>query len=313
MTQPAPTPLAPIRVSKTAPAARSVAARGWWKSHRLLVLRRLSQAVALGLFLSGPLAGWWVMRGTLAASELLGVVPFTDPLILAQALAAGHAVTLTGWVGAAILLAVYALIGGRVFCSWLCPVNPLTDAAHWLRTRLGWSGGLTLPRTARLWAIGVVLLVSAATGTLAWEAVNPVTLLHRDLVYGLLFGGSLGGLVVLTVVLLDVVVGNRLWCGHLCPVGASWGLVGRASLLRVSARQRAACDDCLACFHVCPEPHVLSPVLKKRNGPGAVPPVILNGDCTNCGRCIDICHAAVFTYTHRFDQTELTPPARAAL
>ena len=30
-------------------------------------------------------------------------------------------------------------------------------------------------------------------------------------------------------------------------------------------------------------------------------PVILPGDCTNCGRCIDVCAMDVFRFTHRFD------------
>lgn len=303
------------QVTRQDPGQRAVAVKGWWRSHRMLVLRRMAQAIALAMFASGPLLGVWVMRGTLASSELLGSVPFTDPLVLMQALAAGHGVTLTAWVGAALLLGLYAVIGGRVFCSWLCPINPLTDLAHWLRVRYGAGNGLALPRSARLWMIAVVILTSVVTGGLAWETVNPVTLLHRDLVYGLLFGGSLGGLVILAVVLLDVVGGNRLWCGHLCPVGAVWGIIGQVSLLRVSAPARAACDSCMACYHVCPEPHVLTPALKGHltpalKGQGKQGPLILSGDCTNCGRCLDICHAEVFAYTHRFDQTERTPPSR---
>jgi ferredoxin-type protein NapG len=37
--------------------------------------------------------------------------------------------------GCAIVVVFYALVGGRVFCSWVCPVNVVTDAAAWLRRR----------------------------------------------------------------------------------------------------------------------------------------------------------------------------------
>ncbi|WP_255374789.1 4Fe-4S dicluster domain-containing protein [Paracoccus sp. MKU1] len=87
---------------------------------------------------------------------------------------------------------------------------------------------------------------------------------------------------------------RRCWCSHLCPVGAFYGLLGRFSLVRVSARGRAGCDDCGACFGTCPEPHVILPALK---GEGS--PLILAGDCLNCGGCIDACPNRVFAMASR--------------
>jgi ferredoxin-type protein NapH len=40
-------------------------------------------------------------------------------------------------IGACIVLLLYLLVGGRTYCSWVCPVNLLTDFAYWLRVRLG--------------------------------------------------------------------------------------------------------------------------------------------------------------------------------
>ena len=53
-----------------------------------------------------------------------------------------------------------------------------------------------------------------------------------------------------------------LWCGHLCPVGAFYSLVGKFSILRISAPNRENCDDCMDCFAVCPEHQVIRPALK---------------------------------------------------
>ena len=120
----------------------------------------------------------------------------------------------------------------------------------------------------------------------------------------LLFAGFVVSVVAL-VFLFDLFVSRRGWCGHLCPVGAFYGLVGHKSLLRVTASKRAACDGCMDCFAVCPENHVISPALR---GKGAETPLILSPDCTNCGRCIDVCSVDVFAFTHRFDpRIEATP------
>jgi ferredoxin-type protein NapH len=104
--------------------------------------------------------------------------------------------------------------------------------------------------------------------------------------------------IVAAVFLLDLLVGRRAWCGHLCPVGAFYGLVGEGALLRVAAVKREQCDDCMDCFTICPEHQVIRPALKGADK--GVGPVILSGHCTNCGRCIDVCARDVFAFTTRF-------------
>ncbi len=42
--------------------------KGWWRSHRWLVLRRLCQFFVLGMFLSGPWFGVWILHGNTAWS-----------------------------------------------------------------------------------------------------------------------------------------------------------------------------------------------------------------------------------------------------
>ena len=135
---------------------------------------------------------------------------------------------------------------------------------------------------------------AAVTGTLAWEWVNPVSLAHR----GLFFGMGAGLWLLAAVFLYDLLVASRGWCGHLCPMGAFYSLLGKTALLRVAAPRRTACNDCMDCFNVCPEPQVIRPALKQA---GQESPVIYNSDCTTCGRCIDVCSKDVFVFTHRFD------------
>ena len=270
--------------------------RTFWQRQKWLLLRRFSQLAILSLFLAGPCFGVWIMKGNFSASLILDTVPLTDPFTTLQLFAARHWPEATALTGAGILLVVYLLLGGRVFCSWVCPVNLVTDAAAWLRRKLGIKTGKVPDANTRYWLLGALLLAAALTGTLVWEWVNPVSLLHRALIFGL--WSSL--LVVIGIFFYDLLIANHGWCARLCPMGAFYSLLGRAALLRVSAAKREACDDCMDCFSVCPEVHVIRPALK---AVGQTHPIILSGDCTNCGRCIDICDLGVFKMTHRFDSS----------
>ena len=271
------------------------AQRGWLARHGWLFARRATQLGILALFLLGPLAGVWIVKGNLSSSLTLGILPLTDPYILLQSLAAGHALAGTAAAGAAIVIAFYLFVGGRAYCAWVCPVNMVSDGAAWLRRRLGLAGGRTPSKQFRYWLLGATLVASYGAGAIVWEFVNPVSMFYR----GLLFGVGLAWLVVLGVFLYDLLVAPRGWCGHVCPVGAAYSLIGKAALLRVAAPRRAACDDCGDCFKVCPEVQVIKPALK-----GSGTPVVTAANCTNCGRCIDVCHARVFRFTHRFDRRE---------
>ena len=274
---------------------RDASGRSWFARNRWLLLRRLGQLAILALFLAGPWFGVRVLKGNLSASLIFDTIPLSDPLLALQSMVAGHWPYKTALIGAAIVLVFYLLVGGRVFCSWVCPVNVVTDAAAWSRRKLGIKTGRAPDASTRYWLLGGILLATAISGVLVWEWVNPVSLLHRALIFGL--WGSL--LAIAGIFAYDLLIASRGWCGHLCPVGAFYGLLGRTALVRVSAAQRSACDDCMDCFVVCPEPQVIRPALKQA---GQTHPLILSGDCTNCGRCIDVCDRQVFKMTHRFDQ-----------
>jgi ferredoxin-type protein NapH len=289
---------------KARPGAEASAEKGWLRAHRWLLLRRFSQLAILGLFLAGPLAGLWIVKGNLNYSLTLGILPLTDPYVALQGLVSGHVPETLGLLGIAIVVVFYFLVGGRVYCSWVCPVNAVTDAAGWLRGRLGIKGSAHLARRTRYWILAMTLAGSAASGVILWELVNPVSMLHR----GLIFGLGAAWTVVLAVFCFDLFVMSRGWCGHLCPVGAFYSLLGRWSPLRVSAPRRVACNDCMDCFEVCPEPQVIRPALK--GAEKGVGPVILSPNCTNCGRCIDVCSKDVFAFGLRF-RNLAEPPAPA--
>lgn len=288
------------------PGKEAVAAKGWLAAHKWLLLRRICQVSILLLFLVGPWFKIWLVKGNLNFSYTFNVLPLADPYLLLQMLMAGQTPEKLALFGMVIVLLFYLLVGGRSYCSWVCPVNMVTDLSNWLRTRLGLKGGAHLSRATRYWVLAMTLVVAALTGTIAWEMFNPVSMFHR----GLIFGVGLAWMVILAIFLFDLFVMRHGWCGHLCPVGAFYSLIGKFSLVRMRLPVREACNDCMDCFAVCPEQQVIRPALKAIGG---TPPVILEANCTNCGRCIDVCSKDVFRFGIRMGAANTTVTGVAGL
>lgn len=279
------------------PSREAVAQHGWLRAHRWLLARRLVQGGVLALFLAGPWFGLWILKGNLSASLLLGSVPLTDPLAFLQMLASRQWPALQAWIGVALVAAGWLLLGGRLFCAWVCPMNVVTDLAAWLRRRLRLRNGRAPHAATRYWLLAALLLASAASGMQVWEAVNPVSMLHR----GLIFGLSGAAIAALAVFAFDLLVAGRGWCSHVCPTGAMYRLLDQPGLIRVAAPGRRNCNDCMDCYAVCPEPTVIHPALK---GLGQDHTLILDAACTRCGRCVDVCSKEVFRLGSRFNGSE---------
>jgi ferredoxin-type protein NapH len=283
-----------MKAAKKIAGAEAIEAKGWFKAHQWLLLRRLSQLSILALFLLSPWLAqqteFWLIKGNLASSLTLDSIPLSDPYVILQSIVAGQWPISTGFIGAFIVIIFYLIVGGRVYCSWVCPINFITDAAAWLREKLQIKGGVAMNRNTRFWILGSTLLLAFSTGTLAWELINPVSIIFRSLVFGI---GLAWGM-MLAIFLLDFSISRRAWCGHLCPVGAFYSLLGKKSLIRVDAYQREQCDDCMDCFIVCPEQTVITQPL--RGATKGISSVISSSQCTNCGRCIDVCAEDVFKF-----------------
>lgn len=269
--------------------------RSWFQNHKWLLLRRTSQISIFSLFMLGPWFDIWIIKGNLSSSLTLDVLPLTDPFIAIQSLFAGQLMTTVAVTGVLIVSVFYILVGGRVYCSWVCPINIATDTASWLRKRLNIKSSSLFPRNTRYWLLLITFVMALITGTLSWELINPVTLVQRGIISGLWISAA----IMLMIFLFDLLISRDAWCGHICPVGAFYSLFGRVGLVRVSAYDRDNCNDCMDCFVVCPEEHVIKPALRgaKKN----ISPVILEINCTNCGRCIDVCDKNVFKFTNRFN------------
>lgn len=264
-------------------------------NNRYTLARRAVQLIVLGLFIGTARLGWSIagaplLNGTLSASKIAGIIPLSDPLAMLERLAAGHLPTLTAGLGAVIVLVLYGFLGSRTFCGWVCPMNLVADAAEWCRRRLGLKADvMRLSNKVRYGLLAAALLLSAVTGTAAFESVSPQAWIWRDLV----FGTGLAALSAASAVFaIDLVLMKHGWCGHLCPLGAFWALVGRVTRspgIQIRFEDQA-CNRCGDCLRVCPEPRVIHFADLKTQGR------IPAGECLNCGRCVEACRESALKF-----------------
>lgn len=267
--------------------------RGGLRLWRYLILRRLTQFGVLLLFFGTFHWGWSVagqplLNGNLSGAEFLGLVPLADPFAVLQMFVAQHLLDTKVIIGAVLILVLYGALAGRAFCSWVCPLNIVTDLANWLRRKLDLTDVFHLPRSTRYLVLGLALLLSAVAGVAAFEWVSPISMLHRELIFGI----GLGWMAVLGVFVLDLFVIKNGWCGHFCPLGAFYSLVSRRAQLKVRFDHRT-CTHCAECATVCPEPQVLN--LRKAAAAGMV-----GFECTNCGRCTPVCPEGSLSFDLRY-------------
>ena len=252
-----------------------------WNNYRYTILRRLTQVGLLVLYFGANAWGWTVLQGNLSSSLILGVLPMSDPYAALQMLAAGAVLAVDLLIGVAVATLFYLLIGGRAFCSWVCPINMITDAANFLRRKLevDRAGVKKQPasRNMRYWVLALSLIISFIMGITAFEFISPISMVHRGIIFGLGFGWA----AMLTIFLFDLFVLKNGWCGHICPLGGFYSLLGRFSLIRVHHLEEN-CTLCMKCKVVCPEVQVLHMVGKE-----SLP--VISGECTNCARCIEVC------------------------
>ncbi|MGD9554886.1 MAG: NapH/MauN family ferredoxin-type protein [Arcobacteraceae bacterium] len=233
-----------------------------------------------------------VLEGTLSGSRFLGF-HLIDPFMTLQVFAAHHQIPINLAIGTITIVIVYLLIGGRAYCSWVCPYTILGEISE------KWHQTLVHKKIIKerffdykikyiFWSIFLVL--AFFTGFLVFETFNIVGILSRALIYGY----SLALLFVVAVFLMDIFFSQRAWCRYVCPVGTTYSFIGWPSATKVVWDDR--CDHCRVCSDVCLVPHVLEITKKNANVENKKTVSIISGDCTLCGRCIEVCHTDALNY-----------------
>ncbi len=258
--------------------------------NKYLILRRIVQIGLMFLYFGANAWGWNIIVGNLSSSKIFDTIPMSDPYAVLQMFAAGAVIAADVFLGALIALLFYSLVGGRAFCSWVCPVNMVTDLANYLRRKLGFNQiqkKQPATRSMRYWVIAMSLVISFGFGVAAFEFISPVSMVHRGIIFGMGFGWA----AIVIIFLFDLFVLKNGWCGHICPIGGFYSLIGRFSLIRVK-HEEEKCTLCMKCKEVCPENQVLFMVGKSTQQ-------VLSGECTNCARCIEVCDDDALNFSLR--------------
>ena len=144
-------------------------------------------------------------------------------------------------------LLVLAVLLGRVFCGWICPLGGLIEAADFLLSPLRKRNPLALqhyPKRKVLIRYPVSLLLLGAVLVTVFTPAPVLQFLHPNIWIIRIVSLTTVGLVFLGLLVLFSVFARRLWCTYLCPLGALYGLLARIPLLRLKI---AACSSCGRC------------------------------------------------------------------
>lgn len=249
-----------------------------WRNRRWLTLLFINL-----LFVFSYQLDIQLLEGALTASRFAGF-HMADLNSALQVMLAYKVVLLNLIIGTTTILIMWLLLGGRTFCSWVCPYHLVAEWAEALHLWLANKGIIenkTFHRGVRSVFYVIFALLAIISGYTVFETISPTGILSRALIYGPGFA-----LVWVGVLLLfEVFVSRRAWCRYVCPIGMTYGFVGLVSPLRITYTPH----DCAHegdCRKVCLVPHVLDMTIKGRARDVRVD---AGADCTRCGLCVDLC------------------------
>ncbi|MBI2236441.1 MAG: NapH/MauN family ferredoxin-type protein [Magnetospirillum sp.] len=259
-------------------AAHAEAGSNKWRNIRWATLIGINMLFVLSYRFDVQL-----IEGALTASRVIGF-HMADLNSALQVTLAFKKILINLVIGTTTVLILWWLVGGRSFCSWVCPYHLLAELAEKLHLALAKRRlvvDYTLHRGTRTVLYVVFALLALISGYTVFEAISPTGILSRALIYGP--GLALvwvGGLLVYEVIFI-----RRMWCRYICPIGMTYGFVGAVSPVRILYNL----ENCLHegdCRKVCLVPHVLE-CTKKTYAEDVN--VAIGADCTRCGLCVDAC------------------------
>ncbi len=255
---------------------------------KMVHVRRIVQVGFVAFAFAIGLRRLIVGGGASGAPSLDAFCPFGAVETLWSWITTGSFLRTTNTANLVILAAVLAtaLLMGRAFCGWMCPLGAVQE---WI-ARLGsfLTGGnakkrkkgmipLELPPVLDKPLRFLKYLVLATIFWASLEAVFPP--LREFCPYRILFGLHLEtplAVGVLLAFLAASLLVERFWCKYLCPLGALLSVTNKIAPIRV-ATDKAICTACGRCGAACPM------------GIEGRAQDITSLECIRCLDCVDTC------------------------
>lgn len=184
--------------------------------------------------------------------------------------------------GSTILLSIAMR---RSFCGQICALGALQEFFGKIGHKLFKKRPAVPQKLDRIlrYLKYVVLAVTVAmawiTGELWITPYDPFNALGHLADFNALVTSYLIGFIVLIITLLGSVVYDRFFCKYLCPAGALYGAIGKASPYAVRVTE-SACIRCGKCSRACP---MNVDVMNAKNGR------VTSIECINCNECVHVC------------------------
>ena len=249
-----------------------------WRNRRWAVLTVVNLLFVVSFWLDIQM-----LEGALTGSRFVGFHMIDLNAALQVMLAHKH-IIVNLVIGALTVFVLWVMLGGRSFCSWVCPyhlVSELAEKAHLALVRKKLVSEHEFHRGTRTFCWLLFAALGFLSGYTVFETLSPTGILSRALIYG----PGLALAWVLVLLLFEIFYSRRAWCRYVCPIGLTYGVVGALSPTRVVFRVEQ-------CFHegdcrkVCLVPHVLDVTIKGRADAKVMS---LGPDCTRFGLCLDAC------------------------
>jgi len=193
------------------------------------------------------------------------------------------------------LMFVAALVLGRAWCGWACPVAGLQEVLFAVRDNPARGGKLDWIKWA-IWIPWVGLIVAMVVMAGGYRAVNPLHSMEDGLIsadrlipHFVIYYGIVG-----LVVILSLTAGRRAFCHYVCWM-APFMIIGRKirNLLAWPAlRLKPETDKCVKCQQ-CTETCPMSLAVQDMVLAGAME----RTECILCGNCVDICPKDAIRYS----------------
>jgi ferredoxin-type protein NapH len=256
-----------------------------WRNRRWVTLILVNLLFVVSYYFDVQL-----VEGALTASRFVGF-HMADLNSALQVMLAYKHLVLNLVIGTVTVFVLWLLLGGRSFCSWVCPYHLIAEWAEALHLKLAEKKlvkDMRFHRGVRTLFYIIFALLALVTGYTLFETISPTGILSRALIYG----PSIALLWVVTLLAFEVLVSRRAWCRYVCPIGMTYGLVGTISPVRVQYNMQS-CHHEGDCRKICMVPHVLDVTIRGR---AKTLHTDISADCTRCGLCVDICPTSSLSF-----------------